>query len=362
MKPENKLLPRILAAAFLFAMNGAAAETPAKAALTVTAIHPEMRDWAQKIVATGNVQPWQEAVIGAQVSGLRLVEINAEVGDTVKRGQVLARFADEVVSNDVAQQRAALAEAKARLLEAEANEAGAQKLKDSPAMSAQEFAQFATAAQAARAQAQLAEARLQSELLRLEYTRVTVPDDGVISARSATLGAVMQNGGELFRMIRRGRLEWRAELPEAQLHAIKNGQKVSLKSGTGATLAGTVRRVSPVVDVQTRSGTVYVDLAETSGLRAGMFAQGEFLLGSAAALTVPQSALVVRDGYSYVFRITEGQRVSLVKVVAGRRAGDRVEVSGVKAGDELVAAGASFLNDGDTVRVVQQPSADPAKK
>jgi len=365
LKPWNKLKSRnlkswhfvatVAVAATLFAALrnplAAAPEAAPKAALTVTAVHPEIRDWGQKIVATGNVQPWQEALIGAEVSGLRLVEINADVGDTVRRGQVLARFADEVVVNEVAQQRAMLEEARAKLAEAEANEAGAQKLKDSAAMSTQEITQYRTAAQSARAQAQIAEARLQSEQLRLNYTRVTAPDDGVISARAATLGAVMQNGGELFRMIRLGKLEWRAELPEGQLRSVKQGHKVSLKAASGLVATGTVRRVSPVVDVQTRNGMVYVDLAGTPGLKAGMFAQGEFVLGTLAALTLPQAALVVRDGYSYVYRIGAGQRVTQVKVIAGRRVDDRIEVSGIKPDDLLVAEGAGFLNDGDTVRV-----------
>lgn len=362
MKLANRLHPWHVVAAGVFAAGvlavshnpvAAAPEATAKAALTVTTVHAETRDWQQKIVATGNVQPWQEALIGAEVSGLRLTEINADVGDRVRRGQVLARFADEVVSNDVAQQRATLEEARAKLAEAEANEAGAQKLKDSAAMSAQEITQYRTAAQSARAQAQIAEARLQSELLRLNYTRVTAPDDGVISSRTATLGAVMQNGGELFRMIRRGRLEWRAELPEGQLQSVKPGQKVVLKSASGAGVSGTVRRVSPVVDVQTRNGMVYVDLADAPGLKAGMFAQGEFVVGAAPALTVPQAALVVRDGYSYVYRVGDGQRVTQVKVTTGRRVGDRIEVGGIKPEDALVASGAGFLNDGDTVRVEQ---------
>lgn len=360
MRLENKLKPwrfvaATIVAATVFAVTGnpvvAGPEAAAKAALTVVTVHPEMRDWPQKVVATGNVQPWQEAVIGAEVSGLRLAEINADAGDTVRRGQVLARFADEVVVNDVAQQRALLEDARTKLIEAEANEAGAQKLKGSAAMSAQEITQFQTAAQSARAQVQIAEARLQSELLRLGYTRVTAPDDGVISSRAATLGAVMQSGGELFRMIRRGRLEWRAELMEGQLRAVRAGQKVTLKAASGLLVSGTVRRVSPVVDVQTRNGLVYVDLMASPELKAGMFAQGEFILGTAAALTVPQSTLVVRDGYSYVYCVGQDQRVTQVKVIAGRRVGGRIEVNGVKPEDALVAAGAGFLNDGDTVRV-----------
>ena len=351
----------LLGAAFLIARPKAVAPSPspAKAALTVTVERPDTRTWPQKITATGNVQAWQEAIIGAEVAGLRLAEVNVNVGDSVKQGQVLARFADEMVNNDLAQQQAALEEARAKLAEAEVNAAGAQKLKDSVAMSAQEVQQYLTNAQSARAQVQMAEARLQAEKLRLRYTRVTAPDDGVISARSATVGAVMQTGSELFRLIRRGRLEWRAELPESQLQTVRIGQKVLLHAAQGEPVAGVVRRISPVVDVQSRNGAVFVELTDSRALKAGMFAQGEFVMGNLPALTLPQSALVVRDGYAYVYRVEADNRVIQLKVATGRRFGERIEIiGGIKPGESFVAAGAGFLNDGDRVRIENtQPAA-----
>ena len=84
-----------------------------------------------------------------------------------------------------------------------------------------------------------------------------------------------------------------------------------------------------------------------------MFARGEFELGPTDALTIPQTALVIRDGFSYVYRVTPDNRVVQVKVQTGRLAGDRVEVtSGLTADTSLVASGGGFLNDGDLVRVV----------
>lgn len=331
----------------------AAAPVPAaKAALTVTLAQPDVRHWAEKFVATGNVQAWQEAIVGAQVSGQRLAEIRVNVGDAVKRGQVLARFADEWLQAELAQQSAALEEARARLQEAENNAAGALKLKDGAAMSAQEVQQFQTAQLAARAQVKMAEARLAMAQLNVRYCAVTAPDDGVISARTATLGAVTPAGTELFRLIRGGKLEWRAELPERELQRIKLGQKVSLNAAQGAVVAGVVRRISPVVEVQTRNGAVYVEVLNTQGMKAGMFAQGEFNLGMSSALTVPQSALVMRDGYGYVYRVGKDNRVTQVKVVVGRRSEGRVEIrEGLAADAQIVAMGAGFLSDGDSVRV-----------
>jgi hypothetical protein len=84
-----------------------------------------------------------------------------------------------------------------------------------------------------------------------------------------------------------------------------------------------------------------------------MFARGEFALGSSGALTVPQTAVVVRDGFSYVYRVGADKHVSQLKVQTGRVVGEQVEIqSGVKPEDQLVASGGSFLSDGDLVKVV----------
>jgi HlyD family secretion protein len=121
-----------------------------------------------------------------------------------------------------------------------------------------------------------------------------------------------------------------------------------------------VRTVAPTVDPQTRNGLVYVDLPAQSEARAGMFARGEIDIGRAPALTVSQAAVVLREGFSYVFRVGADSRVSQVKVEAGRRVGDRVEIrSGLDAQSVVVTSGAGFLADGDLVRV-ERASASPS--
>jgi hypothetical protein len=128
-------------------------------------------------------------------------------------------------------------------------------------------------------------------------------------------------------------------------------------------MKGRVRTLAPTVDAATRNGLVYVDLlgnAATSVgaiFRPGMYARGEFELGSSSALTVPQTAVVVRDGFSYAYRLGPDQRVSQVKIQSGRVVGDQIEIqSGVTAQDQLVASGGSFLSDGDLVKVVSAPA------
>ncbi|MEQ1630676.1 MAG: efflux RND transporter periplasmic adaptor subunit [Gallionella sp.] len=351
-------LVAVIAVAAFFVMRGAKPAQPAtadvvKPALTVTTVAPELRDWPQRLSASGPVLAWQEAIIGAEVGGVRLVELRANIGDKVKKGQELARLSDETLSADMQQQQAAFDEASARYDEAEANAKRALSIKDSGVMSAQEMQQFANAAAIAKAQKQAAAARLQSARLKVQYTHIVAPDDGLISARSATLGSVSQQGTEMFRMIRQGKLEWRAELTAAQVQLIRVGQKVRVHDGSEDTAQGVVTRIAPALDVVTRSGYAYIALSGAQSLRAGMFAEGEFDLGKRNALTVPQGAVVIRDGYSYVYKVGKDGRVEQMKIETGRRADDRIEVvRGLTADAQVVASGAGFLSDGDLVNVV----------
>jgi RND family efflux transporter MFP subunit len=169
------------------------------------------------------------------------------------------------------------------------------------------------------------------------------------------VGSVVSAGTELFRLIRQGRLEWRAEVTAADLGRIKVGAPVQVTAASGQLLQGKVRMVAPSLDVQTRNALVYVDLpAQIGSARAGMFAKGEIALGQSQAMTVPQTAVVIRDGFSYVFTLGADQKVVQLKVQTGRLSDDRLEiVSGLKPDARVVTSGGAFLNHGDTVRLVQ---------
>jgi HlyD family secretion protein len=328
----------------------AAAPRPA---LSVTTTQPQLASLPLKIAANGNIAAWQEAIIGTEANGLRLAEVRVNVGDVVKKGQVLATFAPDLLQADVAQIRAVVAEAEAALAEAAANAARARELQSSGALSDQQINQFMTAERTAMARLEAQRAQANTQALRLRQTQVLAPDDGVISARSATVGAVLPAGTELFRMIRQGRLEWRADVAASDLARLKPGMRASVTPAGGAPIAGKLRMVAPTVDSATRNGIVFVDLAPSPGARAGMFASGEFDIGQGQGLTLPQSAVLLRDGFSYVLRVGPDARVSELKVSVGRRVGDRIEITGgLDASARVVASGGGFLSDGDTVRVV----------
>ncbi len=345
------------------AKSAAAPAAPAKAALTVTVAQPQRAELATTLVANGNVAAWQEAIVGAESNGMRLAEVRVNVGDSVRRGQVLARFAPDLLQADLAQSRAAVAEGEATLAEASANAQRARELQASGALSAQQINQLLTAESTARARLEALRAGARIQQLRLQQTQVLAPDDGVISSRSATVGAVVPSGTELFRLIRQGRLEWRAEVPASELAKIRPGLVAKVTAASGAAVSGKVRMVAPTVDAATRNGLVYVDLpapVATSPIKAGMFARGEFEIGRSPALTLPQSAVLLRDGFSYVFRLGADNRVAQAKVSVGRRVGERIEIlEGLDPAARVVASGAGFLADGDTVRVVEAPAPVP---
>ena len=326
----------------------AAPEQPA-AALTVTVAAAAQAQWPATLDASGAIAPWQEAAIGAQVAGLRLAEIRVNVGDEVKRGQVLAVFDADLLRADEAR-------LKATWQQAEANRQRALQLKSSGGISQQDVLQYET-------QAEVSKAQLRTTQLQLRYAEVTAPDDGVISARSATVGTVSNSGQELFRMIRQSRLEWRGELTAAQLAQVKPGQRTGLALPDGSAATAKVRQTAPSLDGQTRLGLVYADLEPGSAARAGMYAKGSVVLAQSAAVIVPAVSVVIRDGRSYVPKLVGANRVTLQAVTVGRRQGDAVEiVSGVAPGDRVVVQGAAFLNDGDVVRVATAaPAAQPAR-
>lgn len=359
MRPLSHTL---LAAALLGLIGAAAAQdakagaTPvaAKASMTIRITQPQAMQWPQLLAATGSIAAWQEVVIGAELGGQRLAQLLVDVGDRVKKGQLLARLSPGTLEAELAAGRAALLEAEAAAREAVASAERVRSLQGSEALSAQAVDQAIAQEAAAQARVAAARARVQADELRLSYTRITASDDGVISSRSAIEGALVQPGQELFRLQRQGRLEWRAELPGAELAKLRVGQAVRVQPSGAAAVDGKVRRIAPQVDAATRNGLVHVDLKGGPDLRAGLFARGDFVLGSGEVLTLPAAAVLLRDGFSYVFRLEKDGKVRQHKVQLGRRQGDRVEIrEGLTAGTQVAAAGVGFLADGDTVRVAK---------
>lgn len=320
--------------------KGASPPRPA-AAMTVTTAVPHEAAWPLTIEASGAIAAWQEASVGAQIGGYRLVLVRVNVGDEVRKGEVLAKLDPALLRADEAQLEAAAAEA-------DANRARMQAIQHSGAVSDQDVLQFVTRAKAA-------DAALAAKRLQLRYTLVRAPDDGAISARTATLGAVVSVGQELFRVIRQNRLEWRGEFTASQLAHARAGEQVVLTLPDGSPAMARVRRIAPALEDKSRLDLVYADILPGSAAREGMYADGRLTWGRAVALVVPADCVIIRDGRSYVVKLADSTphpRVELQAVTVGRRQEREVEIeSGVSIADRLAEQGAGFLNDGDVVDV-----------
>ena len=322
------------------------AATAAPPVLTVTSTSPRRIVWPQIVEVSGAIAPWQDAIISAQISGYQITEILANVGDQVKKGQVLARINPALLRAD----EAVLI---ANFEQADANYKRALTLKSNGFISDQNILQLETQAKTTRA-------LLESKRLQLRYTDVVAPDDGAVSARTATLGSVVSTGQELFRLVRQNRLEWRGELSATQLMQIVPGQTVRIALPNGAPATATVRQAAPTLSQDSRLAFVYTDVEPNSQARAGMYATGRIAVGEDSALAVPAEAVVLRDGRTYVLELGEttagATKVILRPVETGRREGSDVEiVSGLAENARIALRGAGFLNNGDTVRVVAPP-------
>lgn len=319
------------------------------------------RPLASGVTVSGPVSAVEEMQLGVEVSGLRVTALNVDVGEEVRRGQVLLTLDHRVLDSDLAQADAALREAEAGAVLARSHLARGQGLAAGQYISAMQLDELRAARTQSEARVGTARAARDASALRRSFADLRAPASGIISKRLVQPGQVVAAGSELMRLIKDGRLEWRAELPAAQLGEVRPGDRIELRTRAGQRVDGSVRAVTPGVDSQTRTGTVYADLPQPGDLQPGSYLEGRISTGISAAAVVPAAAVVLRDGFPVVFTV-DAQRVAhLVRIERGGRDAGFVEVrSGVKPGDQVVAQGAGFLADGDKVRVVSPtPSADP---
>jgi HlyD family secretion protein len=343
----------LMGAASLIGRNPSAKTAPAPVpSITVTVLSPKNEGFMRTVSATGTVNARDELLIGSDASGLRLMEVLVDVGSTVRKGQLLARADDAQLRTQLAQQVAQIKNAEAEHAQALANLERAERLADY--YSVETVQTRRTAAATAAAKLELAVAQRDELQVKISHTRVVAPAAGVIARRSATVGAVVQQGTELFRMLRDGELEWRAELPSHSLTQVEVGAAVRILLDSGDWLQATVRMVAPTMDSTTRNGLVYVSLPRHTSLKAGAHARGEIILEAAEALSLPDASVLTRDGNAYVYAVGSDNVARLTRIATGARQKGRVEVtSGLKPEDRVVGTGAGFVKDGDLVRVAK---------
>lgn len=317
----------------------------------VTTSIAKSTNWAVSISAQGEILPWEVAIVSAKTNGIGATEVKVVEGDSVRKGQVLARFDDRLLKAELAQAKANLAFASSSLQLADTNLKRFDQLKLKQTLSEQEFDQVATQAATAAATRDQAAAAVKLAEVKLEDATVVAPDDGKILERSIELGKVPGAGESLFRILRQHKLEWVAQIDATDLARVKPNMVAQINAANNQTLAGKIRSVSPQLTSGSRLAKVRVVLDGAPDIAVNTYADGKILIGNASAVTVPSESLVIKDGKTWVFRV-KNNMAEQVLVNIGRRQQNEIEIlSGIKNGDTVILEGAGFLNDGDKISV-----------
>ena len=333
------------------APQGQGQSAPANSSMTITTTPVHSEQIVRTVPATGSIFPWQEVIVSAEVGGYRVSDVLVDIGTKVSKGQPLVKLSGDMLRADLDSKQAALRSAEAAEINAAAALRRGEQVSSSGALSAADLDRLKAEHIAAQARVETARSDVTTSELRSRYGTVTAPDSGVITSRTVSVGQIAQAGAEMLRLLRQNRVEWRAEVPEAQLSRIKVGQEATLTAVDGSVLKGKVRAVAPTVQTSNRTGLVYVDVTGGTA-RPGMFARGEIAAGTGPAMLLPVSSVVMQDGYSYVFVLKDKNVVERRRVQQVGVHGDDMEIaSGVEVGDTVAVKGAGFLKDGDTVTV-----------
>ncbi|HYE85256.1 MAG TPA: efflux RND transporter periplasmic adaptor subunit [Vicinamibacterales bacterium] len=356
-RPAGRALSIITLLAFaglpLRAVDAADAALSSEATLTVNSGKVEATPFTRYLSINGTVNAWQDVIIAPEVGGYRVEDVLVDVGDYVQAGQELVRLSTSILETELASREAALKQREAQAENARLAFERAQAVAERNLLSDADLDRLNSETLTAIAAVDAAKADLEAARTRLKFATVTAPDAGLITARNVTVGQLAQAGGEMLRLLRQNRVEWRGEVPEATLPSLQVGQNVTITSVDGREHEGTIRVVSPTVDPVTHNGLVYVDIEADTALRPGMFARGRIEFDQSEALLVPLDALVSSDGYNYVFVIQSDRTVRRQMIQTGTIQGEQIEViGGLEPGANIVTSGAGFLKDGDLVNVV----------
>lgn len=291
---------------------------------------------------TANLQAEAEAEVVTKTSGV-VLEIAVEEGDSVRKGEVLARL-------DSDRQRLDLAQSRANLRKLENEFKRQQELFERKLISQDVFERARFDLETQKAAYDIAE-------LQLSYTEIRAPIEGVVSKRMVKVGNLIQINQALFKIDDFDPLEAVVNVPEREMSTLAAGQPVQMlvDAMPGQVFIGTVGRVSPVVDPSSGTFRVVAQFRDPSGgLRSGMFGRVRIVYDQRTdALVVPRAALIGEGSEPEVFVVDNGV-VKRTKVKIGYTDGGNVEIlEGLTDGQQVVTLGQSALRDGTKVQVIQ---------
>ena len=318
---------------------------------TVSVAAATLRNLPRTVTASGTISAWEEVPVGAETGGLTATAVYVDEGRYVRQGQPLVQLNDALLRAQLNQQRAAVQTAEANADRDQAALDRAQELKARGFLSQASLDTALANKRSSDANLLAARASLSETQTRLSQATIRAPVSGLVISRNVTRGQIVSPGTELFRIVRDGRLELDAQVPETDLGLVRSGQGAVVASDQVGETTGTVRIVTPEVDPETRLGVARISLAGGGGFRPGMFARAEIDVGANPAVTVPTAAVLYRENRPGVYILDNQNRARFRPVVIQTRAREWTAVDGVQAGARVIVQGAGFLGEGDRVRV-----------
>ena len=317
---------------------------------TVTVTAAALRNLPRTVTASGTISAWEEVPVGAETGGLTATAVYVDEGRYVRQGQPLVQLNDALLKAQLRQQQAAVQTAEANADRDQAALGRAQELKERGFLSQASLDTALANKRASDANLAAARASLSETRTRLAQATIRAPVSGLVISRNVTRGQIVSAGTELFRIVRDGRLELDAQVPETDLGLVRAGQSAVISSDQVGEATGTVRIVTPEVDPDTRLGVARISLSG-SNFRPGMFGRARIDVGASPAVTVPTAAVLYRENRPGVFILDNQGRARFRPVVIQTRAAEWTAVDGVVAGARVIVQGAGFLGEGDRVRV-----------
>jgi HlyD family secretion protein len=318
----------------------------------VTVLAPGRTSVAGRIGATGSLAARRELPVGVAGEGGQVVQVLVEPGQWVRQGQTLATIDRSVQVQQQASSAAQVQVARADAQLAQANLERAQKLVERGFISKADIDCLTATRDAAVARVRVAEAQLGELRARTGRLNIVAPAAGLVLERNVEPSQIVSSGsGALFRIARGGEMEMLANLSESDLAKVSVGVPAEVTPvGTDKSFTGQIWQVSPIIDPQTRLGSVRIALSYAPELRPGGFANAEIISGTVVAPVLPESALLSDNEGSYVYIVGADNKVIRRPVTTGEITDDGVVVlKGLSGTERVVQRAGAFLHPGETV-------------
>jgi len=359
MKKSKLHLALMIAALSSLSLVGCQQEPPVapeKQVQTISALVQEVQLGAVPMTAVvpGSIVPDQRARIASRLMGY-IKDMSLQVGQEVKRGEVLFSIDSSDISSQIAQARAAYQQADAALKDAKLDYDRFSKLYKDNTVSKQQFDKIRLQYSVAQENLTAAKSGLDQAKAQLKYANVAAPFDGVVVEKMASEGDLAAPGNPMVVLENRSSLSVQTEVSNELYAVLRSGDEAQVMiDGKSEPVVGTVYTLVSAANPMTRTHTVKLSIPNTDNINSGTFARVIFNRGERQTIMVPSSAVIDRSGVEGVFVVNDG-KAYFNMVRTGAEIGDLVEIqSGLNLGERIVVSNNASMLNGDLVQEVGQ--------